>query len=63
MLFRSGPYLACVFTMSVLLERPLVELSRKNLTICVLDDEADHVELISRRLEAAGFPVSGTTSA
>jgi len=63
MLFRSGPYLACVFTMSVLLERPLVELSRKNLTICILDDEADHVELISRRLEAAGFPVSGTTSA
>src|ERR1700723_738502 len=63
MLFRSGPYLACVFTMSVLLERPLVELSRKNLTICILDDEADHVELISRRLEAAEFPVSGTTSA
>src|SRR6202142_918356 len=63
MLFRSGPYLACVFTMSVLLERPLVELSRKNLTICILDDEADHVELISRRLEATGFPVSGTTSA
>src|ERR1700684_119934 len=63
MLFRSGPYLACVFTMSVLLERPLVELSRKNLTICILDDEADHVELIARRRGAAGFPVSGTTSA
>src|ERR1700684_3654023 len=63
MLFRSGPYLACVFTMSVLLERPLVELSRKNLTICILDDEADHVELIARRRGAAGFPVAGTTSA
>jgi DNA-binding NtrC family response regulator len=49
--------------MSVLLERPLVELSRKNLSICILDDEADHVELTSRRLEAARFPVSGTTSA
>lgn len=49
--------------MSILLERPLVELSRKNLTICILDDEADHVELTSKRLEAAGFPVSGTTSA
>jgi CheY-like chemotaxis protein len=49
--------------MSVLLERPLVELSRKNLSICILDDEADHVELTSRRLEDAGFPVSETTSA
>lgn len=49
--------------MSTLLERPLVELSRKNLSICILDDEADHVELTSRRLEAAGFPVSGTTNA
>jgi two-component system response regulator PilR (NtrC family) len=49
--------------MSVLLERPLVELSRKNLSICMLDGEADHVELTSRRLEAAGFPVSGTTNA
>jgi DNA-binding NtrC family response regulator len=49
--------------MSVLQERPLVELSRKNLSICILDDEADHVELTSRRLEQAGFPVSGTTSA
>jgi two-component system response regulator PilR (NtrC family) len=49
--------------MSVLLERPLVELSCKNLSICILDDEAYHVELTSKRLEAAGFPVSGTTSA
>jgi CheY-like chemotaxis protein len=48
--------------MSVLLERPLVELSRKNLSICILDDEADHVEFTSRRLEGAGFPVTGTTS-
>src|SRR5271155_3504942 len=49
--------------MSVLLERPLLELSRKNLSICILDDEVDHVELTSNRLEAAGFPVTGTTSA
>src|SRR5271169_2476169 len=48
--------------MSVLLERPLLELSRKNLSICILDDEVDHVELTSQRLEAAGFPVTGTTS-
>src|SRR6202142_964351 len=49
--------------MSLLQERPLIELSRKNLSICILDGEADLVELISRRLEATGFPVSGTTSA
>lgn len=53
----------CVCTMSVLLERPLVELSRKNLPICILHDEPDHVELTSERLEAAGFPVTGTTNA
>ncbi|HEY4949582.1 MAG TPA: sigma-54 dependent transcriptional regulator [Candidatus Acidoferrales bacterium] len=27
-----------------------------------MDDEPDHVELTSRRLEAAGFPLTGTTS-
>jgi hypothetical protein len=41
--------------MSVLQERPLAELSRKNLSICILDDETDRVELTLRRLEGAGF--------
>ncbi len=63
MLLRSGPYLACESTLSVLQERPFVELSRKNLSIRILDDETDHVELTSGRLEQAGFPVSVTTSA
>jgi DNA-binding NtrC family response regulator len=47
--------------MPTLLERPSVSSARKNLTICVLDDEIDQVELTSTRLEKAGFPVSGTT--
>ena len=49
--------------MSTLQERPLIELSRKNLPICILDDEADHVELTRHRLETDGFPVTGTTNA
>jgi DNA-binding NtrC family response regulator len=49
--------------MSILLERPPVELSRKNLPIWMLDDEPDHVEVTSETLEAAGFPVTGTTNA
>ncbi|MGA7855413.1 MAG: sigma-54 dependent transcriptional regulator [Candidatus Acidiferrales bacterium] len=41
-------------------ERPLIELSRKNLTVCVLDDEVDQVELTTTRLDRAGFSVVGT---
>ncbi len=35
--------------------------TRKNLSICVLDDEPDHVEIAAQRLEKSGFTVSGTT--
>ncbi|MGC2733454.1 MAG: sigma-54 dependent transcriptional regulator [Candidatus Acidiferrales bacterium] len=42
-------------------ERPITEISRKNLTVCVLDDEADHLELTTTRLDRAGFAVVGTT--
>jgi DNA-binding NtrC family response regulator len=48
--------------MNTALERPKAELSRKNLPICVLDDELDHVELSKTRLERAGFPTFGTTN-
>jgi DNA-binding NtrC family response regulator len=51
-----------IFTMATLLEPTVVELARKNLPICVLDDEQDHVELTSERLQKAGFPVVGTTN-
>ena len=47
--------------MITLEERPLIEISRKNLTVCVLDDEADQVELTTSRLDRAGFAVIGTT--
>jgi DNA-binding NtrC family response regulator len=43
-------------------ERPKIELSRSILTICVVDDETDQVELTISKLERAGFPAFGTTS-
>jgi DNA-binding NtrC family response regulator len=51
-----------MFTMPVVQERPKTELSRSILPICVLDDEADHVELTTSKLERVGFPASGTTN-
>ena len=42
-------------------ERTIANLARKNLSICVLDDEPDQVELASAQLARAGFPVEGTT--
>jgi DNA-binding NtrC family response regulator len=41
--------------------KPVVNLARKCLPICVLDDEADLVELVADRLTKAGFPTVGTT--
>lgn len=34
---------------------------RKNLSICILDDDSDHVEITAHRLEKSGFIASGTT--
>jgi DNA-binding NtrC family response regulator len=48
--------------MTVATEEPLAILARKNLPLCVVDDEADVVELTRTRLERAGFPAVGTTS-
>jgi DNA-binding NtrC family response regulator len=48
--------------MAVLTEKSLIGIARKNLAICVLDDELDHVELTTDRLEKAGFPTVGTTN-
>jgi DNA-binding NtrC family response regulator len=41
-------------------EKPIVSLTRKNLSVCVLDDEPDLVELTAAALEKAGFPTAGT---
>jgi len=56
-----GPCLS-INTMVAVAERPEVTVAaRKNLPICVLDDELDQVELSTEHLEKAGFPVIGTT--
>jgi DNA-binding NtrC family response regulator len=44
------------------LEKTEISIARKNLPICVLDDDSDHVDLATSRLERAGFPVVGTTN-
>ncbi|MFY9531529.1 MAG: response regulator [Candidatus Acidiferrales bacterium] len=43
------------------MEKTVASLSRSNLTVCVLDDEPDQVELVTTRLAKAGFTVEGTT--
>jgi DNA-binding NtrC family response regulator len=45
-----------------LMEKPVAELMRKNLTVCVLDDETEQVSLITARLEKAGYPAVGTNN-
>lgn len=44
-------------------EKPVINMARKNLPVCVLDDEQDLVEVSTDRLTKLGFPVVGTTSA
>jgi DNA-binding NtrC family response regulator len=43
-------------------EKPIVSMARKNLPVCVLDDEADLVDLTTDRLTKLGFPAVGTTN-
>jgi two-component system, NtrC family, response regulator HydG len=49
--------------MKALAETPVVRTARKNLTVCVLDDDSNQIELTTERLEKAGFPAVGTTNA
>jgi DNA-binding NtrC family response regulator len=42
-------------------EKAVASPSRTNLTVCVLDDEPDQVELVTAHLAKAGFSVEGTT--
>ncbi|MGH7837831.1 MAG: sigma-54-dependent transcriptional regulator, partial [Candidatus Binataceae bacterium] len=56
-----GPCLI-IFTMPTQTEKPVIAMARKNLPVCVLDDEADLVEITAERLGKAGFPTTGTTS-
>lgn len=48
--------------MPVLAEKPVLGIARKHLSVCVIDDEIDHVEITTARLEKAGFPVTGTSN-
>ncbi len=48
--------------MATLTERPIPPGARKNLSICIVDDDADHVELTSARLQEAGYSAVGTTN-
>lgn len=48
--------------METLIENAAVPAARKNLSVCVLDDDASQVELVTTRLEKSGFPAIGTTS-
>ncbi len=43
------------------MEKSAPSLIRKNLPVCVLDDEPDLVELTTSKLGKAGFPTAGTT--
>jgi DNA-binding NtrC family response regulator len=56
-----GPCLG-ISTMLEVAEKPAIEIVRKNLPICVLDDESDLVEVTATRLQKAGFPTVGTTN-
>ena len=59
---RSGTRLAYTFAMKAIAETPVIESARKNLSVCVLDDDSSQVELTVERLEKAGFSVVGTTN-
>src|SRR6266852_6482782 len=48
--------------MGAVTERTVPNLIRKNLPVCVLDDEPDMVELTAAKLEKMGFPAIGTMS-
>jgi DNA-binding NtrC family response regulator len=48
--------------MAVSTEKPVAELIRRNLPICILDDETDLVQTTEARLERLGFPAAGTTN-
>jgi DNA-binding NtrC family response regulator len=48
--------------MGVLLEHAAIAVGRKNMTVCVLDDDPQQLELSGRLLERSGFPVVAATS-
>ncbi len=49
-------------TSTATIERPAFEAARKNVSICVLDDDPAQVELVVSRLERSGYSLLGTTN-
>ncbi|HKS65954.1 MAG TPA: sigma-54 dependent transcriptional regulator [Candidatus Acidoferrales bacterium] len=49
-------------TSTTVIERPPLNSARKNVTICVLDDDAAQVELAVTRLERSGYSAVGTSN-
>jgi DNA-binding NtrC family response regulator len=47
--------------MAVVTENATAEIVRRNLPVCILDDEPDLVEVTSAKLSRLGFPTFGTT--
>jgi len=43
------------------MDKPVATMARKDLSLCILDDEPDQVELTAHGLERVGFSVAGTT--
>ncbi len=48
--------------METLMEHAPAATARKNLSVCVLDDNANQVEIVTTHLEKSGFPAMGTTN-
>jgi DNA-binding NtrC family response regulator len=49
-------------TSTATVERPAFEAERKNVSICVLDDDPAQVELVVSHLERSGYSLLGTTN-
>jgi two-component system, NtrC family, response regulator HydG len=51
--------------MTVATDKPIsaLELMRRSLPVCILDDESDLVDIVAEKLARLGFPAMGTTKA
>ena len=54
--------LLAIGIMTTLMETTSVDSARKQLSLCVLDDDPAQMEVTAGRLDKAGFPVVGTTN-
>jgi two-component system response regulator AtoC len=59
--WRIGTFIAYRLVMLAVEERPVIEAARRNLSVCVLDEQSNQADLTTARLQKAGFPAVGTT--